>query len=265
MTKQSDSVRYEDGGAAGRALAPGLQASIFLRSLALQASWNPQRMQNLGLLGALIPWLRRRGAARQERRRFCRRHYGFFNTNPYLAGFVLGGLLRLEDQGEAGRTDGDLLRGYKDSLGRTFAALGDQLFWLGLQPGVLLLGGLLALLLGPWPALILCAAFALAMLGLRHRSLAVGYRLGLDIVELLDHPGWHRLIRRSQQASLLLAGAWTACWLAGLGRGADIGGAAALGLALAGGVALPLILRKRSPGEGFLLLALPLALILSYL
>ena len=77
-----------------------LQWSLFLRSLALQGSWNHQRMQNLGLLWTVLTWLRlNRGDVNRDRV-FCRRYYGYFNTNPYLANFLFGGLIRLEeDQG----------------------------------------------------------------------------------------------------------------------------------------------------------------------
>ncbi len=258
---------YDDGtgGASrpGEGLSQRLQLAVFLRSLALQAAWNPQRMQNLGLLVALLPWARRRGLRLTERRRFCRRYYGFFNTNPYLANFILGGILRLEAESGVQGPPEDLLRGFQDSLARSFASLGDQLFWLGLQPALLLLAGLLGLLIGPWTVLGVFGLFALAEFVLRYRSLAIGHRLGLDIVELLSRPGWHRLIRWTQQASLVLAGIWCGCWLTGLGAGAAGRGDLALVVALLGGVALPLGLRKRCSGEGLLLLVLLLALAIS--
>ena len=76
-------------------LPRGMHWRIFLASLGLQGSWNPQRMQNLGLLATLLGWLR--GLPRDVERdsRFCRRYYDFFNTNPYLANYLIGGLLRL--------------------------------------------------------------------------------------------------------------------------------------------------------------------------
>jgi PTS system mannose-specific IID component len=260
---------YDDGAGVahrrGERLSPRLQLAVFLRSLALQAAWNPQRMQNLGLLVALLPWVHQCGLRLTERRRFCRRYYGFFNTNPYLANFILGGILRLEAaSGEQGPAD-DLLCGFKDSLARSFASLGDQLFWLGLQPALVLLAGLLGLFGGPWPVLGVFALFAAAEFVLRYRSLAVGHRLGLEIVELLSRAGWHHLIRWTQQASLVLAGIWCGCWLTGLGAGADRRTGLAMAVALLGGIALPLGLRKRSSGEGLVLLVLLLALAISYI
>jgi len=104
----------------------GLHLAVFLRSLSLQASWNPQRMQNLGLLVTMLPWLHRRPRTLQFDRRFCRRYFTFFNTNPYLANFVIGGLIRLEsDRAEDDDIPEELLITFRGSLGRTFASRGE--------------------------------------------------------------------------------------------------------------------------------------------
>ena len=50
-----------------------LRLRVFLRSLCLQACWNHQRMQNLGLLGTMLPWLYRLERRADRDRRFCRR------------------------------------------------------------------------------------------------------------------------------------------------------------------------------------------------
>ncbi len=77
------------------------------------------------------------GASRgdlEQDRLFCRRYYEFFNTNPYLANFLIGGLVRLEDERAAGPDFPPGTTGtFRQSLGRAFASLGDQLFWLGIQ------------------------------------------------------------------------------------------------------------------------------------
>ncbi len=241
----------------------GLILRTWLRVLALQAAWNPQRMQNLGLVCALVPWLRSGGASRQRRRRFCRRHYEFFNTNPYLAGFLVGGLLRLEaEEGRTGRPPARV-RVFRESLARAFASLGDQLFWMVLQPGLLLLAVILGLLAGPWAALAPIAVFAVAELELRRRTLLVGWRLGLQLVDVLDAPGWHRAVRAGRRAALLLAGLVAGYHLR-LGAGETALPAAWPLVALLGAV-LAAALPRRPAGEGLFLLVAPLALLLGYL
>jgi PTS system mannose-specific IID component len=238
-----------------------MHAAVFGRSLALQASWNPQRMQNLGLLVALIPWVRRRHLGTLERRRFCRRHFDFFNTNPYLANFVLGGLLRLEEGPDPlPRYSDEQVRTFKSTLAQSFASLGDQLFWLGLQPALLLAACLLSWAVSPLLAMGLIVLFGLGELALRWRALAIGYRLGMDIVDLVAHPGWHRAIRLAKRSTLVLAGGVMGYHLASL---VGPGGSGLASFLL--GLGLPLVFRQRLPGEGLLLVALLLALALSCL
>lgn len=247
-------------------LARGLRAAMLVRSLGLQASWNPRRMQHMGLLAVMMPWARARGLDRREIRRLCRDHFGFFNTNPYLANYVVGGLVRLEE--EARRSGGGYertIRSFRETVGRALASLGDQLFWLGLQPALLMLGVLFGLSAPAWTVLVPIAAFAVWQTILRYRSLDEGYRLGMDIVDLLGAPVWHQSIHVLKRAGAVLTGMFTA-WIvhaaAGLARVPD-GSGAVLGLVLAAGSAL--WLRRRAPGEALLLLLLPLALALTYL
>ncbi|MFO7654382.1 MAG: PTS system mannose/fructose/sorbose family transporter subunit IID [Candidatus Krumholzibacteriia bacterium] len=237
------------------ALEPRVRLAVYLRSLALQASWNPQRMQNLGLLATLTPWLRRQNVSLDERRLFCRRHYEFFNTNPYLANFVIGGILRLEsDRIGRGRPAPPAIRVFRDSLARTFAGLGDQLFWLGLRPALILLMAVLVLLGWPWAALAAAAAGAVGQFELRRRALASGFARGFDLVEVLGHPGWHRAIAASKNTGKVLTGAVAGCFFARIlapGSLESIGPA----LALAAGAVVTPAMRRRLPGEVFLLLA----------
>ena len=238
---------------------------VFWRSLSLQASWNMQRMQNLGLLFAMLPWLRGRGLTREETRRFCRRHYGYFNTNPYFANFLLGGLLRLEEKGEASGESLRRIESYKSSLGRVLAALGDQLFWLGLQPAMMTLAALAALGGDPRLPLILPAVFATGQLVLRRRSLEVGYRLGLDMADLLGSPGWHLAIRIAKRAGSLLAGIFVGVFLVLLVRGGDGSLRPGAPAAFAAALVLCVLGRRRLPGEALYLLLALLALALAHL
>ena len=146
----------------------GLRWSIFLRSLTLQGSWNHQRMQNLGLLWTVLPWLRRNRRDMNRDRVFCRRYYGFFNTNPYLANFLFGGLIRLETDQDAGV---EILPGvigtFRDSVGRALASLGDQLFWLGLRPTLIMTICLVGLMGHISSVLMVIGIFAVGQLLLR--------------------------------------------------------------------------------------------------
>lgn len=76
-----------------------MRAVLFLRSFFNQALINYRGMTHLGILWALLPVLRRQETRRRER---MVRAFGFFNSHPYLAGYIIGASARMEedDQGE---------------------------------------------------------------------------------------------------------------------------------------------------------------------
>jgi len=223
-------------------------------------------MQNIGLLSALMPWMRSQGMGKGEVRRFCRSHFGYFNTNPYLANFLIGGLIRLEEERRSGSgMSPERVILFKETLGRALASLGDQLFWLGLQPTVLMIGILFALMGKPAGVLAPVLLFTVGQLIFRYRAIDLGYRLGIDIVDLLTSPRWHQLIHLLKRVGAVLTGVLAAWMVAGAGRlvALEEGRGAALGLVLTAGLAL--WARRRLPGESMVLLLVPLALALSYL
>ena len=242
-----------------------LQWSIFLRSLALQGSWNHQRMQNLGLLWTVLPWLRMNRGDVNRDRIFCRRYYGYFNTNPYLANFLFGGLIRLEEDQDAGL---ELVPGmigtFRDSVGRALASLGDQLFWLGLRPTLIMVICLAGLLGHISAVLVVVGLFTAGQLLLRWMALRKGYDLGMDIVDLLFDPRWHSWIGRMKRAGMVLTGMVAGLYLAQV---AELGNSADRNLLWIGtvlGMGLPVVLRKRLPGELLIVAALFMALVLTF-
>jgi PTS system mannose-specific IID component len=100
------------------------------RLLLLQASWNYERMQGIGVGYASLPLLET--VADPERRRAAvARSTELFNAHPYLAGIAAGAAARAERDGVAGR---DVQR-LKNALAGPLGGVGDQLFWAGLVPG----------------------------------------------------------------------------------------------------------------------------------
>nr|MEE4267338.1 PTS system mannose/fructose/sorbose family transporter subunit IID [Candidatus Krumholzibacteria bacterium] len=246
-------------------LSRWLQWRIFVRSLALQGSWNGQRMQNLGLLVTFFPWLRRQHWDINRDRLFCRRYFEYFNTNPYLANLLIGGLIRLETEHAARGEDPTLMaRRFRDSLCRAFASLGDQLFWLGLRPALTMALCLLGMYGLIKPIFLIVAVFAALQLFLRFWALGRSYELGLDIVDLINHPHWHRAISWTKRAAMVLTGAVAGRYLSSVGNWDFMAGKGLLWVGMALGIGLPLILRRRLPGEALLGLALGLALLLSF-
>jgi len=251
----------EDCGVSGPGkLSKRLRLQIFLRSLSLQASWNHERMQNVGLLVTLKPWLTAQPRDRRSDRLFVRRYYEFFNTNPYLANFVVGGLIRLESERLAGvEPPPGVPRMFRDSLARAFAGLGDQLYWLGIRPTVVMAICLLGLY-GQMTAIIgLVAVFAGAQMVVRWQSLGVGFRLGFDLVEVLQDRRWHQSIALVEKVGMVLTGATAGVYLSLVTETGSSGPGWLLWLGAGAGVVLPLVLKRRLPGEFLVLVALLLA------
>lgn len=141
-------------------------ATIFFRSFLIQAGWNYERFQNLGFAFAILPALRKiylprpfgpgtevkdtalapigsgdgpkgRGGSGEAFNAAVLRHLGLFNTQPYMAGFVIGNVIRMEE--ELARRTGDAgfekkLIGVKQALASGAAAIGDRVFWGRLKP-----------------------------------------------------------------------------------------------------------------------------------
>ncbi len=249
----------------GSRLKFSLHWHLFSRTLFLQGSWNAQRMQNLGLLYALLAWLRTQPRDRNLNRHFFRRYFGFFNTNPYLAGFLIGGLVRLETQRAQGEpVSRQMLETYRDSLGRAFASLGDQLFWLGLRPFVVLAACACALVGMVWQIFLVFAVFGLAQVGMRWWSLEVGFSSGMEIPAILGNQNWHRGITFAKRLAMTSCGLVAGIFLEHFWLQGTTTGGAVFGLGVLLGFGLPWLIGKRLPGEVMLALGTFVSLALGF-
>ncbi|MEW5907092.1 MAG: PTS system mannose/fructose/sorbose family transporter subunit IID [Elusimicrobiota bacterium] len=205
-----------------------LRLSMFLRSLLIQAAWNYQRMQNIGFVFALSPALRRAWPDPEKFAAAAARHAATFNTQPYMAGFILGNIARMEERAAAeggGAAAEARIMGVRQALGSSLASIGDRIFWGRLRPltaEVCMLVWLAAgmtcwivpgdcgggpawvLLSGPAASVIFYSAVALYM---RWTGLAVGYACGGSSSCGLDAFDWSGLIKRLSLAGLVVCAA----------------------------------------------------------
>jgi mannose PTS system EIID component len=109
----------------------------------LQASWNFERLQNVGFLTAIHGLLAKTyGADRGNLLRAVKRHMNFFNTHIFFASAVLGVMARLEEElpnVNPEQKDYDIENTKMGIMG-PMAAIGDSLFWSGVKPFALLVG-----------------------------------------------------------------------------------------------------------------------------
>lgn len=210
----------------------------FLRSLAIQGSWNERTMLGGGFGFSLLPILRRRFAGDPEAlREAVDRHLGHFNAHPYLASLALGAIGRMEAEGAPPED----VRRFKKALRSPLGALGDRLVWAGVLPLTLLLG-VLAALLGASPlgaVLLFLVPYNAVHLVLRAWGFRAGLRSGREVVVDLRNA---RLGERAERVRR-----WLPLFLGA------VGGAAAARLLVAGAVSwAPVVLGGLAVGAGYL-------------
>ena len=155
---------------------------VFVRSLFLQASWNPKGMQNLGIAYALYPALKKLYPEPGAQSAAVRRHLVFFNTHPYVAAAILGGILFHEERLARGEGSVERVTAFKAALMGPLAALGDGFFWLSLRPAVGALCAALVPLLGAWAALLFLLLYNAVHLSLRAWLFFLGMKMGDELV-----------------------------------------------------------------------------------
>jgi len=199
---------------------------MFLRSFFIQAGWNYERFQNLGFAFCLQPALEKIYPDRAKLKAAMLRHLQIFNTQPYMASFVLGNVASIEEKAAAGPDQEACLKtmpGVKQALASSFASIGDRIFWGRLKPmtaqvcllvwaaggfyGWLFTGlntkvSVWLLMAGPVAGIVFYSAFAVHW---RWYGLKSGYVCGGSASCGLDSANWPRLIRVLSTAGFLMS------------------------------------------------------------
>lgn len=184
-------------------------------------------MQNLGFLMALDPILKRENPKPADYRGAVLRHLGYFNTHPYMAGFVLGVVAGMEErlsrhpQEKRKELEAGIER-IKTALSASLAAIGDSFFWGALRPAcaawTLVLWIFLWTLNIPhpifWGGVFYLAAFNVPALWVRWRGVRLGYELGEGVVVRLKNFRWGKKAKLIRWAGLVALGLLTlGVWL----------------------------------------------------
>lgn len=214
---------------------------IAWRSLFIQAGFSPEAMQSLGLLYVLEPAWPRLYPDEASRQRAVERHLTPFNTHPYAAAALVGGILFHETKLARGEgTAEDVVR-FKQTLMGPLAALGDGFYWLSLRPAVGALSALLVPVIGPWAALVFLALYNLVHLATRAWLFAIGYREGAGVISRLAAlriPLWSTRLRSLAAAAAAGIGVWFVSWFRALGNAGVWPGLICLFLGVLGVIAL---------------------------
>jgi PTS system mannose-specific IID component len=71
--------------------------SAFVRTLFLQTAWNFERFLNYGVAFVMCPVIRRL-YPKEARGEALARHLDYFNTHPYMGSFILGAVIKMEEE-----------------------------------------------------------------------------------------------------------------------------------------------------------------------
>lgn len=182
------------------------QVAMFLRLLAIQASWNYETMLGNGIGFCTEPALRLLpgGVDGDAYRAALGRQSQYFNAHPYLAAVAVGALARAELEGE----EPDRIERFRTALCGPLGSVGDRLVWAALLPTC----SLAALAVFGWGggALSTVVTF-LGLYNAGHLALRVwGLRVGLRSGTRVAHSLGARFLRQGPQvlgsAAVLLAG-----------------------------------------------------------
>jgi len=173
---------------------------VFARSLLIQASWSFERMQSLGFAYAIEPVLNKLYPDRAEYESRLKLHLDYFNTQPYLASFILGAVVRMEQDRAAGKKSGTDAQGIKASLMAPLGALGDSFFWGSLKPFAVVIAVALVMAGSWWAPLLFLLIYNIGHVVLRAGALVRGFNSSGDAVELM---ATYRFTSRARQFKVI--------------------------------------------------------------
>lgn len=187
--------------------------NVFWRSQFLQASWNFERMQNVGWAYSMIPALKKLYTSKEDRAEALKRHLEFFNTHPYLAAPVLGVTLTLEEEKAAGEEiDNAAIQGVKIGMMGPLAGVGDPIFWGTLRPVLGAFAASLALSESWMGPIIFFLAWNIIRMAFLWYSQELGYVQGGNITQNLGGGLMQKLTQGASVLGMFIMGVLVPRW-----------------------------------------------------
>jgi mannose/fructose/N-acetylgalactosamine-specific phosphotransferase system component IID len=193
----------------GEGISGEVRRSVWRRQFLLQGCWNYEGMQNVGFAYSILPALRRLYSEKpEELTKALKRHLEYFNTQPSMAGVILGASMRIEGRIAAGETDPRAIGTFKVGLMGSLGAIGDAFFWGALRPMASAAGAILSLvhpLLGIGALLLL---YNWPHLSIRLQGFTVGMTGEENAVQYLKSAGFASRTEDRKIIAAVLGGAW---------------------------------------------------------
>jgi len=190
---------------------------VLIRSFFIQALWNFESMQSLGIAYAVYPALKRLYKNKEKRKDVVLEYMEFFNTNPFLASGLIGAFIA-EEEKQTDTPSRDRIKKLKITYMGPLAALGDNFIWAKVNPFLLTFcSALFAVLFinlnlarGNILYVLVPAAY-LIMINIVTVTFRVsfyiqGYRLGGDLINYIGSSKIKTFERLINAAALLLLG-----------------------------------------------------------
>lgn len=174
---------------------------ICYRSLYLGGAGNFERMQNLGLTYILAPLLKKLHPEKEKLKEALKRHLEFFNTHPYMASFLIGVVISMEEDisENKGWVKPERINDLKTHIAGPLSALGDSLFWATLRPFAALMAITIIILLEGynklWGPVFFLIFYNIFHFYVRFIGIWKGYKLKASVVQLIQKMDLQGIIR----------------------------------------------------------------------
>ena len=187
-------------------LPPATWMAIFVRLLAVQASWNYEILIGTGIGFCVEPALRQLpgGPGGPAYRAALARQSQYFNAHPYLASVAVGALARAELEGQPAQK----IERFRTACCGPLGSVGDRLVWAGWLPFCSLIA-LAAVGAGAGPLetiLLVLLLYNAGHVGLRIWGLRAGWSRGLAVAAALGNPVLRKGPQHIARAAAFVAG-----------------------------------------------------------
>lgn len=185
---------------------------VFFRSLALQGSWNFERMQALGFAYSMIPIIKKLYKTKEEISAALKRHLEFFNTAPWVGSFIMGISTAMEEQNATNENfNPESVNAVKAGLMGPLAGIGDSFFWGTFRIIAAAIGASLTSKGNPLGILLYILLFGVPHYLVRYNGLFLGYKSGVKYLQNARESGvMQKVTKGASIVGLMAVGAMTA-------------------------------------------------------